>query len=236
MSLPDIHAWRCRVAGLTGLLLALSACQTRVLLPTSTQPETAPVAATPAQALRRLEWCWEHHATEGCPDLLTCDFQFVFAATDSAGNAFRNRAWVRPDELSFILNLLKRGSATEPPANFVALQFDPVLAAVADDRPGRDPRWHQMIRSQLIVVVENPTREYRALGVQRFYLARGDSACIPQELRDRGFGPDSTRWWIEQWQEEDKPLAPAGAAALIRPMTVGALKASYFQPPPAAEP
>ena len=30
-------------------------------------------------------------------------------------------------------------------------------------------------------------------------MVRGDSAAIPAEL---GFGPDSTRWYIERWEDE----------------------------------
>ena len=42
-------------------------------------------------------------------------------------------------------------------------------------------------------------QEYRIIGNARFFVVRGDSALIPQEL---GFKPDSNRWYIDQWRDE----------------------------------
>jgi hypothetical protein len=76
------------------------------------------------------------------------------------------------------------------------------------------------------------------LGFESLYFVRGDSACIPQELRDRGYEPDSTRWWIEHWEEfvvaSGAPSAPRVARPPpLRPVTLGALKALYLDSPAA---
>ncbi len=229
MALSEPSSSPVRVAGTVALLLALAGCQTRVELPTLPRPDAAPDALTPADAIRRIEWCWERRATEPCRDLFSCDFVFQFAPTDTAGNRFRDRPWTRPDEIDFVLNLFVRGSVLEPPASYVALQFDRDLVTLPDPRPGRNPKWHRSILTQLVLVVDNPAREYRVLGTERFFFVRGDSACLPQELRDRGYGPDSTRWWIERWEDESAvTLAPAYHAMPLRPVTLGTLKARYL--------
>jgi|SRR5436309_6115059 len=38
-------------------------------------------------------------------------------------------------------------------------------------------------------------------GQALFFAVRGDSAVLPQELIDRGFRPDSSRWYIERVEE-----------------------------------
>jgi hypothetical protein len=225
---------RAASAASTLLVLALGGCSNRIMLPVAPKPAEPPAASTPANALHRVEWCWEHAATEPCRDLLSCDFQFVFAATDTAGNRFRARPWTRPDELDFITHLLITGSALEPPASYVTLQFEPDLVDLPDPRPGKDPGWHRRIDTRLILVVQNPEQEFRVLGYESFYIVRGDSACIPQELRDRGLVPDSTRWWIERWDDGGAAAPPGSLAAQpARLFTVGMLRALYFDGPPA---
>ncbi len=230
MALPEL-ARRAGRAPLAVALLVVLGCSTRIQLPVTPKTPTAPEATSPQNTLHRIEWCLERGETEPCRDLFTCDFEFVFSAADTAGNRFRGRPWTRRDEIDFVQNLLVRGSAVEPPATYVALQFDRLLADLPDDRPGRNPRWHRLIDSELILVVDNPQREYRVLGMERFYLVRGDSACIPQEMRDRGMKPDSTRWWIARWEDgvAIKP-APTLRAQASPPVTLGTLKARYLDP------
>ncbi len=217
--------------------LALPGCSTQVVLPVVAKPDAAPAAATPAAALSRLTWSWKHRALEPCRDLFPCDYEFAFEPADSAGIRFQGRPWTRPDELDFMRHLFETGSAQAPPATYVGLDMESDAPALADDRPGKDPRWHQRIQTPFIAVVEAPGREYRVLGFETFYFTRGDSACIPQELRDQGYGPDSTRWWIERWEDSYLVSAagsrPSRALAPIRPVTIGAVKALYLDSPPA---
>ena len=45
-----------------------------------------------------------------------------------------------------------------------------------------------------------------------FFVVRGDSARIPKDMVDRGFGPDKNRWYIERW--EDQTVGGGGAGGL----------------------
>lgn len=218
--------------------VALAGCSTQIVLPVAPKPDQPPVAATPSAALSRLAWSWKHRALEPCRDLFACDYEFAFEPDDSAGIRFQGRPWTRPDELDFTRHLFETGSALAPPASYVGLDLESDAPALPDDRPGKDERWHRRIQTPFIAVVEAPGREFRVLGFETFYFTRGDSACIPQELRDQGYGPDSTRWWIERW-EDYYLVTPVGGArpsralAPIRPITIGAVKALYLDSPPA---
>jgi len=236
MSLPR-YASRTIPVVLLAALASLAGCSTQIVLPVAPKPDGAPVAATPAAALGRLAWSWKHRALDPCRDLFACDYEFAFEPEDSAGVRFRGRPWTRPDELDFARHLFETGSAEAPPATYVGLDLESDAPALADDRPGKDPRWHRRIQTPFVAVVVAPGRELRVLGFETFYFTRGDSACIPQELSDQGYGPDSTRWWIERWEDNYFVSAGAGARASqatpIRPVTIGAVKALYLDSPPA---
>jgi len=63
-------------------------------------------------------------------------------------------------------------------------------------------------------------------GFANFFLVRGDSASIPDDLRQRGFFPDSTHWYVELW--EDDTFSGDGARAMpAKKFTWGSLKAFY---------
>jgi len=221
------------IAVLAAALAALAGCQTRIVLPVAPTPDVAPAAATPAAALHRLAWSWKHRALDPCRDLFTCDYEFVFAPEDSAGRRFVDRPWTRPDELDFALHLFETGSAEARPASYVALDMEDDPPALPDDRPGRNPLWHRRIETPFVAVIEAPGQEFRVLGIERFYFVRGDSACIPQELRNGGYGPDSTRWWIERWEDYSVSTgAPHFRAQAMRPTTLGSVKSLYLDSPP----
>jgi len=244
MTLPRQAAGLAVAAILALISGALPGCTTQIVLPPAPEPDVAPAPATPVDALRRLDWSWSHRDAEPVRDLFACDYEFVFAPDDPAGARFRDRPWTRPDEMAFARHLLETGSATAQAAIYVALDMENAPLAQPDDRPGKDPRWHRRVETPFVAVVETPGRQFRVLGFERFYFVRGDSACIPQELRDQGYGPDSTRWWIERWEENYIVAATVAAArsgagahssrALAeRPVTLGAVKALYLDSPPA---
>jgi hypothetical protein len=234
VSRPCIASLPVRAVALAALLAALSGCTTQIILPVTVPPDVPPNPVSPTTALGRLSWSWTHRDLDPCRDLFTCDYEFVFAAGDSAGIRFQNRPWTRPDEIDFALHLFQTGNDAAPPASYVALDMEINAPVLPDDRPGKDPRWHRRIDTPFVAVVEAPGRQFRVLGFETFYFVRGDSACIPQELRDRGFEPDSTRWWIERWEEYvvTAPIAvgPSRAQAL-RPVTLGAVKSLYLDSP-----
>jgi len=66
----------------------------------------------------------------------------------------------------------------------------------------------------------------------RFHLVRGDSALLPQELLDRGARRDSTRWYVERW--DDETVGPA-ATLPARNLTWGRLKLLYLGAATSAE-
>src|SRR5712692_5688717 len=69
------------------------------IAPTRGVSEPPPVPNTPQNLLRLFEWCWNHRSVDEYREIFTDDYQFVFALTDSAGNAFRDRALTREEEL-----------------------------------------------------------------------------------------------------------------------------------------
>ena len=169
--------------------------------------------------------------------LFTDDFEFAFSVGERAGYAFPGRELTRAIELESAANLFANGTPDLAPARQVALTFDPFLFVEPDPRPGKTFPWHQEVRKvyRLKVDVSDDWGFYTE-GELHFFLVRGDSAAIPPDLAARGFAPDSTRWWIERW--EDGPFydpAPAARAPGVNPAglytTWGALKWFYLGTP-----
>jgi hypothetical protein len=189
--------------------LTLAGCS-KSTLPTETSLYSAdspallqmmPAPTSPAGAIQALDWCIHRRNWRQLAELLTDDYQFVFAASDSSGNAFTGHMLLRTDELACSEHLFETGTATEPPASAAYMIFDRNLVATPDPRPGKDPAVHQVIDTQVTATVEAGDHQYRILGHARFYLVRGDSAAIPPDLAARGFHSDPSRWWIERWED-----------------------------------
>jgi len=181
----------------------------------------APVPDSPRHALDLLVWCWAHRDYDHCRTLFTWDFRFVFAATDTAGNAYRIIPWIRDDELISTSNMFQSGDS-------VSLVIDGNLTAEPDPRPGKTYPWHQRIEVSNLTLISAPVRgTWRITGPSTFYFVRGDSANIPPDL---GFSPDEHRWYIERW-EEGSPAGTIGDAAEHatpgRQLTLGAVKVYY---------
>jgi hypothetical protein len=190
-------------------MLFTSAGCSKSTMPTETQiyttapaSVTGPVPDSPGDAILAMAWGMNHLQSKPIADLLPEDFQFLFAATDSSGNAFTGRALTRDDALSSATHLLETGTATQPPASRVNLVLDRTFVAFPDSRPGKMYPWHQEIRTTVTLSIDAGDQDYRILGHARFFLVRGDSASIPPELAAKGFKPDSNRWWIERWEDE----------------------------------
>jgi hypothetical protein len=178
-----------------------------------------PSPTTPAGVIRLLEWCWKNRDITQYRDVFTDDYQFVFGLKDSAGNTTRDAPLTREDELNSARNLFV-GGASQPPATSVTLNLDPTLNPQPDSRPGKNAKWHKEILTgvDLSIKVEGG-REYRISGYARYYVVRGDSAVIPAEMKGRGFGPDSNRWYVERWNDEtlgDAAATTQQGAALAR--------------------
>jgi hypothetical protein len=229
---------RALLAAVLALVLFGCSVEHHVTGPLPWQPQP-PVANSPVNAIRLFEWGWNHRDLETIKSLLTDDFRFVFALGDSAGNAFRDDPFVRDDMLG-CLERLFTGGGSMPPATSIQLVLDPTLRALPDSRPGMNPGWHKEIVTSVDLTIKTAgDSEYRITGNARFFVVRGDSALIPQEL---GLEPDSTRWYIQQWNDET--LTGAGSVGPSRAIprdllvpqptdnpTWGQLLALYYQAP-----
>ena len=206
----------------------------------------APTPSSPAAAVKLFAWCWKNRDPARYTEVFTDDYRFIFGSGDSAGNPYRDRPWVREDEMNMALHMFT-GGADVPPASDVFISIDPVLNAVVDPRPGHSFKCHRTITTtvdlKVTVTDASGTPSVTPIGGRAlFYLVRGDSALIPSELIAKGFKPDSTRWWIERWEDQTvgangaaaRPAggpgalrAAAGAAARTNSFTIGRLKLLY---------
>jgi len=175
-----------------------------------------PTPDTPSNTLRLLEWCYNNRAIAEYRELFTSDYRFQFGALDPYGNAYQDQnPWTREDELASATKLFQ-GSTDKQAAASITLALDPNFRVQRDPRPGKDPRWHKTIRTNVqLTILDVDQVRTDVSGTSLFFLVRGDSALIPLELVDRGFGPDSTRWYIDRWEDESviSPaiMAPDGA-------------------------
>ncbi len=198
--------------------------------------DTGPAPDSPQNTLRRLEWCFNRRAFSELRELFTEDFRFYFNPLDSAGMAYRLTPWGRDDELISSAHLFG-GSADPPSASAIRLNLDRNFLVFPDPRfAAWDPhgRWHKNIRTQVVLNIQlGDGSAIDISGPANFYFVRGDSAAIPPDLVARGFGPDSTRWWINRWDDETAQGGPiphrssgGGSAVLGRPPSLAAQPSS----------
>jgi hypothetical protein len=220
--------------------LVLSGCSVEhhVTGPLPWQPQPR-APDSPTNAIRLFEWGWNHRDLDTFESLLTDDFRFVFALGDSAGNPFGDVPFGREPMIGCLGRLFVGGGLASPAAS-ISLILDPALRTAPDSRPGKNGTWHKEILTSVDLGMRTEDgAEYRILGNARFFVVRGDSALIPAEL---AVGPDSTRWYIEQWNDEtlrDATAAAPGPAAqreLLAPLpsqgvTWGQILALYYWGP-----
>jgi hypothetical protein len=239
---PPVSRTLARVALAAALAAVLGSCGDKIIDLRDPQPtDPVPNPVSPARAVQRLVWSWNHRDPAPSEDLYAGDFRFEFGAPDSAAQQPAG-VWFRETELASIQNLFVRGTATLPPASHITFVVDDPLVDTPSPEPGQDPRWHRMITTQVSLGVRLGASQLAAMGYTRFLLVRGDSARIPQVLRDRGYGPDSTRWWIDRWEDAPPPGGRAGLAARTdaagpfqampsRLFTIAEIKQLYLSPP-----
>jgi hypothetical protein len=176
-------------------------------------PPVAPAASTPAGAAERLAWAFNHSDAEIAAGLLPDDFEFATAGLDSAGNGARDTVLTRDTLLGALRSLLEGVPGVSSPAR-VTLNFDQNLVPFPDTRPGRDPRVHRAIRTSVDLRVFDPASQstWEVSGHALFYLTRGDSAVIARDRVALGVHADSTRWWIDRWEDETIGSAGGGGA------------------------
>lgn len=223
---------RSLAAGLLLVLVVLGGCSKHhsVTAPPASRAQP-PVPDSPEAVVRLFEWSWDHRDTLGIYQLLTDDFRFCFALGDSAGNAFRDQPVDREQMLCMVRHLFVGGGAC-PPVRSIVLNFDPTLHPLDDSRPGKNPAWHREIVTGVFLSIRTDEYGWDIQGNARFFVVRGDSARIPADLLARGFGSDSTRWFMDQWNDETlssgvaSRVFPAGALP-VRNTTWGSLLCLY---------
>lgn len=210
---------RCAAVTLCVLAAVATSCSSESVLAPLLAP--APVADSPASAVRVVEWAWKNRHAEVLPHVFTEDYLFVFALADSAGNAFRDRPWTLVDELAASRNCL--GHVTG-----VQLDFDRTLIPLPDDRAGKNPTWHKYVRTHVDLRVTFDRgmgpEVAEAHGYAKFYAVRGDSASL--SAAETPGGRDSTRWWISRWEDETLPTGAARANP-AQNRTWGGIKALF---------
>lgn len=181
--------------------------------PAATPADPAPTPDSPEAALRLFEWSYNNKSLSGCRDLFTADYRFHFSPFDSAGGAYRGTPWTRDDELISTTHLFVGGSANVPPATTIRLALDRNFFVYADPRTAAwDPQghWHKYIRTQVALDVQTGGGSAIEIsGTADFYLVRSDSAAIPTGPLARSLRPDSTRWWINGWDDGTAQAGPS---------------------------
>ena len=196
----------------------------------------APSPTTPQKAVELFEWCWVHRGVDEYRELFTSDYVFISAGLDSAGNPSREIQARRDDEVQTAEHMFI-GSAERPPAESITLLFDKSLKVFPDTRPGKNAKWHKQIRTTVDLKVRiDSGNTVEVTGNALFFLTRGDSAAIPSDLT---LQPDSSRWWIDRWEDETLAgselrasllgAAPAGpaATAIVTRQTMAELKRMF---------
>ncbi|MGH7731581.1 MAG: hypothetical protein ACRENJ_10080 [Candidatus Eiseniibacteriota bacterium] len=207
----------------------------RLINPHTPKPTPGFSPDSPANVLRLLEWSYNHRSLPHLRELFSDDFRFFCSPVDSAGVPWRSQPFRREDELISATHLFAGGGG-EPPATIIQLSFDRSFLVQPDpyyvtfpppnETVLRDPsgRWHKSIRTTVTLqIATDDGNSLEISGHATFYFVRGDSALIPQELIDRGFRPDSTRWWIRRWDDEtaEEGAGSARARPFARPGPAG---------------
>ena len=169
----------------------------------------APAASSATGVIQRLRWCWVNESIGEYEELFTDDFHFVFSDVEAADNP----PLLRSDELDRARHIFVDGSAAEPRAKRIDLEFSNSLRPTPDQRQGKMSPWHQQINTGVVLKAELQDQIWDVEGNVVFYVVRGDSAHLPADLLQR-FGHDASHWYIEQW--EDKTASGQGGTSLIR--------------------
>jgi hypothetical protein len=83
----------------------------------------------------------------------------------------------------------------------------------------------------VVLRIETDEESFQVTGDARFFVVRGDSALIPQDMLDRGFRPDKDRWYIERWEDETQGSGGGIANAVTRDRG----RSGLFARPPVTE-
>ena len=185
------------------LLAALSiSAKDTALLEGCIDPPTAPppmqLPRSPEELIGAVKWSYENRSINSYRKLLTDDFRLTCTDTDSAGSP--DGVWTREDELRFFTDQV--AADRTPPAPELSLDFGP-LTFTADPRPGfTDSRIYQRVSTDFTLRFARGLDPVRTLtGRLQFFVVRGDTAVIPEDLTGGGARPDSRVWYIQRWED-----------------------------------
>ena len=180
-----------------------------------------PAPDGPGGVVNLLKWCWNHRDAQRYRDLFTADYEFVPSAPDLP--------WGRDAELNAVTALFGPGTGTQAGATSIVLDFLGNPQPGTCHFPDRAFPLHQQLMA--LVTMHINRSDGSALdvgGVTLLYLVRGDVAAIPAEMQARGIGPDSTRWYVERWDD----VPPLGVSVDHVPvLTVPASVSAYVGQP-----
>lgn len=213
-----------RVAFTLWLLFALTACASRVVRPPEDgTPEVIEwrAPATPVALIDTLEAAWRSMQIETYTQLF--DSAYVFRRAPNDTGPWRQ---IHREPELMAADAIFNGAPGRPRATAIELERVADLAEGPDPRPGKNSRWHRLVTASYDLTVQSPERILHASSVVSFFVVRGDSARIPFDLEELGVRPDSTRWYVERWDE----IGPA----FRTPPTVSwaYIKQIYLPPPP----
>jgi hypothetical protein len=187
-----------------------------------------PVPDSPTNVLRLLQWAYNNRSIGEYREIFTADYRFAFSALDPFGDAYKGDVWTREDELASATHLFQGGNPTEPAATSITLLLDTNFNVRRDPRPNKDDRMHKSIHTTVVLTIEDPTpKTTQVTGFATFYLVRGDVALLPEELKLKGFGPDSTRWYIEKWDDDTANNNTGGGGRALAAPRAPARATSY---------
>lgn len=196
-----------RHAGLLGIALAATAA---LWVGEAAALDDPPAPTTPGGAVALLKWCWTHKDATRYRDLFTADYLFIPQAPDLP--------WNRDDELAAAGRLFGSGNGGQPGASNITLDWlgSPPPQPGTAYLPGEPyPAYQQFIGIAAIAVTRSDNTKVTGQGPTMFHLIRGDLASIPQEMRDRGIGPDPNRWYIQKWEDMPAPDLGIDHAPLV---------------------
>jgi hypothetical protein len=213
---------RSAVAGV--LLLVLAACPPmgcsrdhEPLRPRTDTLALSPVPDSPSNLLRLLEWAYNNRSISEYGRLFTDDYRFAYSALDRYGVPYRQTPWTQEDEIISATKLFQGGGATQPAAASITLVLDRNFQVRDDPRPGKNAEWHKYIRTSVsLKILDANGSQVIVNGFANFFVVRGDSAVIPEELVQKGFAPDSSRWYIERWEDDTATGAVIAGPAAAR--------------------
>ena len=183
--------------------------------------EPPPRPNSPQGLMNLFRWCWENRSIAEYEELFTDDFRFVFSDVEAVGNP----PILRDEEIAIARRIFVDGGASEPRAKRIEMTFvNQPLIPIADTRPNKPDPWHKLVQTRVRLTVElADPQPIQIDGDVNFFVVRGDSALIPDELLQRGFTPNPGRWYIERW--EDKTGSGSHVVATLHALALAQVRA-----------